>query len=114
VDLSAEGRTAQDLIAGLKAGGSFEGRSIFLEHMERRDAEEDSDGSVDIRLLRGRFELTRAGLELTAVRMTLGKEIYQGRGSIGGRPQVSFELAADGKSLRLVGAGAVEAGPGVP
>ena len=77
-----------------------------------RSAEGD-EGVVEIRSLDGRFEWTSKGLDLTALRMMVGRETYQGRGSIGGNPPVLLEVAARGKQSRLVGAAeeAVPAGP---
>ncbi|MBI3668046.1 MAG: AsmA family protein [Acidobacteria bacterium] len=112
VELATAGRTAQDLHAALKAAGAFEGRAILLGNIERQDEAGDAESTVEIRSLRGRFELARDRLQLTGLLMTVGREIYQGVGTIGGQPQVLFELAAEGKQLRLVGA--ADETPAVP
>jgi len=114
LELAATGRTRQELRAGLKALGSFEGRGITLADVERQEAEGNSDGAVEIRSLRGDFHWSAGGLELTGLRMTLGREVYEGRGSIGGRPAILFEVASSGKSLRLVGVGGEPSTPAVP
>lgn len=112
--LSSSGRTAQDLRAALKGAGKFEGRSILLDNVEWENAEQDSGEGIEIRSLEGLFELARGRLDLTAVRMAVGKDIYQGRGSVGGRPSVLLDLACKGKQSRLVASVRPEGTVGAP
>jgi uncharacterized protein involved in outer membrane biogenesis len=105
VAVAATGRTAAELQAALRANGTFEGRSITLANLERRDETGHPNGPLEVRLLHGNFEWGPEGLELTGVRLALGQEIYEGRGSIGRRAKILFEMASDGKPLRLVEAG---------
>jgi hypothetical protein len=100
--LDAAGRRAGDLRAGLKAGGAFEGRSILLENINWKDGAADPANVLEIRSLDGRFDLHRGVFRLTGLRMTVGREIFRGEGSIGGSPPVLFELAAHGKQVRLL------------
>jgi len=101
--LSAEGRTAEDLRAGLTAAGTFTGRAIMLENVEWNELAPDSN-AVELQSVDGRFEWSQGGLELSGLRMAFGKEVYLGRGSIGGQPPVLLEVASHGRQSRLVGA----------
>ncbi len=115
LSLTTAGRTAEELRTALQASGGFQGRSITLDNVEWNDAAGESDSTVEIRALEGRFELAQGTLDLTGVRMTVGKEIYLGRGSIGGRPGVLLEVASThGKQSRLVGSVAEEVSAPVP
>src|SRR5262249_19682240 len=101
--LSAEGRTAEDLRAGLQATGTFVGRSIMLDNVEWKELAADSS-AVELRSVEGQFDWSQSGLELSGLQITFGKEVYQGRGSIGGRPPLLLEVAAHGRASRLVAA----------
>jgi hypothetical protein len=101
VGLEAQGRTIEELIAKLRLHGVFEAHSVALGHMrwEQEEAEAVPD---EIRSLEGGFIWTPAGLDIEHMRMTAGRNVYLGRGSIWGRPRVLFELAAGEKKTRVV------------
>jgi hypothetical protein len=112
--LSSAGRTAEELRAALQGGGRFQGHSILLENVEWQNAERAASEGIDIRSLDGRFELTPAGLDLTQIRMAVGKETYEGRGTVGGRPSVLLDLACKGKQSRLIASVHPETTVGAP
>jgi hypothetical protein len=97
-----EGHTPQELRAALRLNGVFQAESVTLEQMLWEEG--DSPGEQEIRSIEGGFTWTHAGLEITRLRMAVGREIYLGRGSIWGRPPVQFELAAGDRKARLVAA----------
>ncbi len=106
IALLSSGRRVGELPAGLTASGIFEGRSITVDNIERHegnDKSENPSGPLEIRLARGNFKWETGALELTSLRMTLGRDMYEGRGMIGRRRAVLFEIASEGKPLRLVG-----------
>jgi AsmA protein len=99
--LSAAGRTAAELRTGVKVQGVFTGRGIALEDVET-DPDDSEEGPVEIRSLEGQFEWGRAGLLLSKLRMALGKEVWEGQGSIGGDQPVTLEMAAGPRQWRLI------------
>ncbi len=50
----------------------------------------------------GRCELNASALQLSDLRMSVGKQMYVGSGSIGGRQPMLLDVAANGKLSRLV------------
>lgn len=116
LNLSTSGRSAAELQGALQASGTFEGRSITLDNVawsQTADAAGDPEDTIDIRSVAGRFEWSRSGLELRGLRMVVGKDVYQGRGSIDARSGMLIDVATRGRQSRLVGA-AEEAASSVP
>ena len=113
LSLDTAGRTAPALAEALKASGAFSGRSIVLDNIQWKDAAPDAD-TIEIRSLDGRFEWTRSGFDLSGLSMTVGRETYQGRGSIGGRPALLFDVASRGKTSRVVASGAAAVAADTP
>jgi hypothetical protein len=105
--LTAAGRTAAELRAGLRVQGVFEGRGLALEDVEI-EPEGDALGVVEIRALEGQFAWSRDGLRLSKLRMALGRELYEGEGSIGGRPAVTLRMESGPRRWSLLAASAAE------
>lgn len=101
VGLVAVGRTASELRASLNVHGVFEGRGIALEDVQT-EPQGDALGTVEIRLLEGQFEWNRLGLQLSKLKMALGKDLYEGRGSIGGRSAVALDMSSGVRQWRLI------------
>lgn len=111
--LTAAGRTAGELRAGLKVQGVFQGRGIALEGVET-EPEGEAPGAVEIRALEGQFQWNRAGLQLSKLKMALGKDTYEGQGSIGGRSAVAFQMESGARRWRLMAARAAAPAAGEP
>ncbi len=99
--LQAAGRTAAELRSSLRAQGVFAGRAIQLEDVAI-ESETGDPGAVEIRSLEGQFQWSLAGLQLSKLKMTLGKDVWEGRGSIGGQQAVALEMASGPRQWRLV------------
>ena len=100
--LTAAGRTAAELRAAARVQGVFEGRGIALEDVEIQP-EGDALGTVEIRSLQGQFQWSRAGLLLSKLKMALGQEVFEGRGTIGGRPALALQMESGERRWRLTG-----------
>jgi hypothetical protein len=100
--LDTQGRTPQELRAALQLHGVFQAPSVSLDRMRSEETEGETGASWEMRQLEGGFTWTAAGLDLTRMRLTLGRDVYLGRGSIWGRPVVLLDLASGDRKLRLV------------